>query len=93
MKQTSFIDPRESQSEYMKAIQHGYGFTRHGNCAHYLFSAEQVEPSIREKLPPAKFYIWSFVGCTMASAGKRAPVITPTDDAVNWTRDCDKVVL
>lgn len=104
MKQPSFIDAIEAQREYIKAVQAGYGFTRHGNKAHYLFRADQLEPTVLDCMPPmpadsrrpyaarddgkAPFYIWTFIGCTMAShdAGKMPAVITPIDDASEWTR-------
>ena len=86
-KQPSFIDNIESQREYVAAVQNGYGYTRHGNMAHYFFAKDQVEPSVREELPSAPFYVFSFTGCTMASYDAKrhaAPIITPMAVASDW---------
>lgn len=97
MKQPSFIDSLESQREYVKACQRGYGYTRHGNRAHYLFTREQVEPSILRTLDKdASHFIFTFVGCTMESATecKVPPIVTPIGGlpwghkAHEWTMHC-----
>jgi hypothetical protein len=95
VKQACFIDWIESQSEYVKACQLGYGYTRQGNYAHYLFLANQTEPSVLAEFR-AKYgiraiaYIWTFKGRTMASKDGygEGPYITPLtreQGVLNWT--------
>lgn len=89
------VSTYEAQAEYVKAVQNGYGFARHGDVAHYLFRADQLEPSVLADMPrKAPFYIWSFKGCTLASYGDSpwhaAVVFTPIDDASEWTKLCPR---
>ena len=88
-----YINPIESQTEYVLAMQRGYQFARHGNIAHYLFPRDLVEPSVLAKLPPASHYVFTFIGCTLASCDGHRCAITPTNDALNWLTLCHRIAI
>jgi hypothetical protein len=86
------IDPIESQQEYVKAVEHGYQYARHGAVSMYLFRADQMEPTIMEKMTAAPFYVWVFRNCTLASC--RAPsdfVIEPCTTPIAWLAQGDRM--
>lgn len=96
MSQPSFISPSEAQAEYVKAVQSGHQFTRHGNIAHYLFRRDQLEPGVRAEMEQehGEFLavIWSFKGCTMVSCeGHHETRVTPLRSGLqisDWTYLC-----
>jgi hypothetical protein len=91
---TMHVTTNEVQAEYVRCMQRGVGFTRHGLVSNYFFGGGQLSPEMLDHCVkvagPAASYILSYRNRIMSDHADRPDRATavPAERSFDWTRLC-----